>query len=215
MEQVEITTAQGEGVWGNVRYQISLDTRFSTYHDSARTKNRTVARYFVSFKSSKYADQREFESEEARRLFMEKSFSELSLAEIPKSECERRESVPSLRSLLGESVSAVTFVMDYLQVQLESGVLNFYNWPIVSIGEKTLRHGDVGYRDALCEFITKTIRAVDELLDEGLKLEFADSSIAVPLRVDKDFPGPEIAAFASRKGPWLIWQVGDPPFECP
>lgn len=213
MEQIEITTAEGEGVWGNVRYQVSLDTRFSTYYDSAKTKNRTVVRYLLSFKSSKYADQRGFESEEARRLFMDKSFSELSLAEIPKSECERRESTPSFRVLVGESVSAVTFVMDYLQLQLESGALNFYNWPAVTVGGKTLRHDDADYKDALCEFITKTIREVDELLDEGLKLDFADGSITVPLSVDKDFPCPEIAEFVSREKPWLIWQVGEPPFE--
>ncbi|HEX4074993.1 MAG TPA: hypothetical protein VHX49_06315 [Candidatus Acidoferrales bacterium] len=213
MEQVEVTTAEGEGVWGNVNYQVSLDARFSTYYDSAKTKNRTVVWYFLSFKSSKCADQRRFESEEARRSFMDKSFSELSLVEIPESERQRRESMPSFRVFVGENVAAVTFVMDYLQLQLSSGTLNFYHWPVVIVREKALRHGDVGYRDALCEFVTKKIRDADELLDEGLKLEFTEGSIAVPLKVGKDFRSPEIAEFVSREKPWLVWQVGEPPFE--
>ena len=213
MEQVEITTAKGEGVWGSVRYQVSLDTRFSTYYDSAKTKNRTVVYYFLSFKSSKCADHRRFESEEARRLFMNESFSELSLAEILESKRERRQCMPSFRVLVGETVSSVTFVMDYLQLHLSSGPLNFYNWPAVATGHKRLQRSDVGYEDALCGFINRTITDVDELLDEGLKLEFADGSITVPLSVDKHFPCPEIAEFASRKGPWLIWQAGEPPFE--
>jgi hypothetical protein len=213
VEQAEITTAEGAGIWGNVRYQVSLNTRFSTYYDSAKTKSRTVVYYFLSFKSSKCADHRSFESEEARRQFMDKSFSELSLAEIPEFKRERRELAPSFRVLVGENVAAVTFVMDYLQLQLSSGALNFYNWPVVTVREKALRHGDDGYRDALCEFVTKTVRDADEFLDEGLKLEFAEGSIAVPLRVGKDFRSPEIAEFVSRGKPWLVWQVGEPPFE--
>jgi hypothetical protein len=213
MEQTETATAEGTGTWGNVNYKVSLYTRLSTYHDSARTRSQTVVRYFVAIDSGTYADCRGFESEKARRLFIEKSFSELTLTEIPEGQRTRRGSPLPFVALVGETVQAIVFVMDYLQLQLSSGTFNFYRWPTVMIGRGALHYGEAGYRDALCEFIDKAIRDVDEVLGEGLRVEFSEGTLILALNLDRDFRWPEVAEVSGRNKLWIVWMAGQPPFE--
>jgi hypothetical protein len=83
MEEVELVTAQGEGVWGNQKYQLTLKTRVRTNHDSLRKSEKHVSRYLFIFASPRISDLRFFPSQEKRRLFMAESFTELISEEVP------------------------------------------------------------------------------------------------------------------------------------
>ena len=57
-----------------------------------------------------------------------------------------------LKRLVGEQLSAVTFVMDYLHLDFDGQNINLYVWPTIEIeGEARRSAGASGYRDAaLC-----------------------------------------------------------------
>jgi hypothetical protein len=56
----------------------------------------------------------------------------------------------SLQMLIGEQLSAVTFVQDYLQLQFDGPRLTVFSHPVVMLGDKTFHWGKPGFRDALC-----------------------------------------------------------------
>jgi hypothetical protein len=53
--------------------------------------------------------------------------------------------------LIGEQLSAVSFVMDYLQLQFDPFLLTVLTPLVVQSGSESYRLCDEGYRDALCE----------------------------------------------------------------
>ena len=54
-----------------------------------------------------------------------------------------------LKRLVGEQLSAVTFVMDYLHLDFDGQNINLYVWPTIEIeGEAGRSAGASGYRDA-------------------------------------------------------------------
>ncbi len=89
MDESEVITSEGKGVWG-ARYELRLLNSIRTYSGSLRQENKTVQRYVLEFGPKSQADRRSFESDEARRAFLEQSFSDLALTEIPESNRELR-----------------------------------------------------------------------------------------------------------------------------
>jgi len=49
MEQVEVVTAKGEGMWGTRKYQVALKIRIGTYHDSLNQISKKVLSYSFTF----------------------------------------------------------------------------------------------------------------------------------------------------------------------
>lgn len=215
MTESRIVTAQGSGAWGGKNYQVRLFTSSKTYSDAARRTMKTVVRFAVAFESSSWSDSRWFNSEKARRSFLDESFSDLVFREIPASERQPQEVASPLQNIKGEYLSSVTFVMDYLQLDFSGYGFNMYSWPFVTVSGKTLSDKDPEYKNALCGFIGQVVEQVDEYLDKGLTLRFADEfCINLPLKVAPDFSSPEVATFNGPKKELLMaWQVGDEPFD--
>lgn len=65
-----------------------------------------------------------------------------------------------LAPLLEQQLSAVVFVQDYLQLDLDESRLTFSIWPIVSTPSGECLFSSTGYRDALCSLISRTISSV-------------------------------------------------------
>ncbi len=82
--------------------------------------------------------------------------------------------------------------MDYLQLQFQRGVSNFYAWPQVRIGDSRLDFGDPGYRDALCGFITQTVTFADIFLDDGFVIGFDAGELVVSPEQVRSAPQPEV-----------------------
>lgn len=215
MQQSEVVTATGFGVWGDARYELQLLTSSKTYCDSSGQATRTVTRFVLAFGIESQVDRRWFRSERSRRTFIEQSFSNLALTDIPKSEQDTRQVKDPLQAAVGEYLSSVTFVMDYLQIDFCGHRFNMYNWPTVIIGAQTLTLTSNGYRDAICSLIGETLTGIEEYLDRGLTLQFKSGcSIGLSLRVGKDFPSPEVAEYWSpSQKPLIIWQAGEEPFD--
>ena len=129
MEEVELITAKGEGVWGNQKYRVVLKTRVRTYHDSLRKFEKQVSRHLFTFDSPSISDWRFFPSEEKRRLFFAESFTELNTKEIPESARQWKELTSPVRAVEGNKLTAVTFHMDHLQLEIPPHRFRIYNWP--------------------------------------------------------------------------------------
>ena len=214
MDESEVITSEGKGIW-SARYELRLLTSVRTYSGSLLQANKTVKRYVLEFGPTSQADRRLFKSDEARRAFLEQSFSDLVLTEVPELKREVRRIVSPLQTVVGEYLSSVNFVMDYLQLDFSGHGFTMNAWPTITIENRTLAHADGGYKDALCSLIGETATDVDEYWDTGLRLQFKNGSyINLSLRVERDFPSPEVATFHTQtKAFAIIWSVGEEPFD--
>jgi len=169
----------------------------------------------LEFGPKSQADSRSFKSDEDRRVFLEQSFSDLVLTEIPESKREIRRIVSPLQTVVGEYLSSVNFVMDYLQLDFPGYGFTMNNWPTITIENRTLAHAEGGYKDALCSLIGETVMVVEQYWDTGLRLQFKNGSyINLSLRVERDFPSPEVATFHTpARGFAIIWSAGEEPFD--
>ena len=87
-----------------------------------------------------------------------------------------------LARLKGEQLSAVSFVMDYVELHFDGPVVRAISHPIVTGPDGTVVFPQEGSRDALCELIGHEVRRVE--LQDGTELRLAfhgDVAIVVPL----------------------------------
>ncbi len=89
----------------------------------------------------------------------------------------------SLQMLIGEQLSAVTFVQDYLQLHFDGPRLTVFSHPVIRLRDQTFYKGKPGFRDALCNNIAKKVTEVRVAYEESISISFADgSTINIPLR---------------------------------
>src|SRR5438309_381335 len=74
--------------------------------------------------------------------------------------------------LIGEKLSSVTFVMDYLQLDFDGNRFTLNVWPSVTIDNKVSRFGDPSYRDQLCSLITQVVKQVNGEEKQNLMIAF-------------------------------------------
>jgi hypothetical protein len=112
---------------------------------------------------------------------------------------------PHCEQIVGEQLSGVTFVMDYLQLQFNPPpTINAYTPVTVISGDSTCVSGDDQFRNRLCEQITKTVKKVAVRDAEAFVIEFEDGSvISVSLR-PTDYVGPEALEFVGRDNVWMV-----------
>jgi hypothetical protein len=100
----------------------------------------------------------------------------------------------------GCQLSSVTFVMDYWQLAFDGHVFSILTWLSVSAGGKAVRSGATGFRDALCEQITKIVQQV-LFADLILAIKFEDGSVIQAFARPEDYryPCPEALIFQSHQ----------------
>jgi len=102
----------------------------------------------------------------------------------------------TLQQIVGEQLSAVTFVMDYVQLAFDGPMINAYTWPTVHVGDRAFRRGDPSYRDELCARVAIDVVAV-RVPRDAIEIVFADgTTIRISLRAEDLSEGaPEAAEF--------------------
>jgi hypothetical protein len=109
------------------------------------------------------------------------------------------------KQLVGEQLSGVTFVMDYLQLQFNPPpIVNAYTSVTVSSTGKTTSSGDDQFRNKLCEQITKIVKSVEFKDEEAFKITFEDSSVISISLKPSDYVGPEAFEFIGRTKPRIV-----------
>ena len=108
----------------------------------------------------------------------------------------------SLQVLIGEQLSAVTFVQDYLQLHFDGPRLTVFSHPVVRLGDQTFHGGKRGFRDALCNNIAKKVTEARVAYGDSISIRFADgSTIKISLK-DEDYSGGEAVNFDAGDKIW-------------
>jgi hypothetical protein len=99
----------------------------------------------------------------------------------------------ALQVLIGKQLSSVEFVHDYVQIRFDGHCLTIYSSAhTIAANGFFLRWGQPGYRDALINLITHTVREIEMVRLEQLSLTFDDDSVWSLSFRDSDFRGPEV-----------------------
>src|SRR5437879_6450808 len=109
------------------------------------------------------------------------------------------------KQIVGEQLSGVTFVMDYLQLQFNPPpIINAYTPVTVRANGKSCVSGDDQFRNLLCEQITKIVRSAVIQSEEAFFVAFEDGSeISISLK-PSDYAGPEAFEFHGRNNLWMV-----------
>ena len=110
------------------------------------------------------------------------------------------------KSIIGEQLSSVEFVQDYLQLHFDGNTLTLYSWPQVNLGSLTYKHGDIMYRNALCEIISHEVDRVVLLENTRVTFYFDDEySITLNLvRNQSNSSLPEFLYFVDVNEGWFV-----------
>jgi hypothetical protein len=99
-----------------------------------------------------------------------------------------------LDSIVGEQLSSVEFVQDYIQLHFDGPTITAFVLPTVHLSRKRLGFGDSGYRDELCARIGRKV-VLAEFDSVAVTVRFDDGAeINISLR-DEDRVGPEAGHF--------------------
>ena len=118
-----------------------------------------------------------------------------------------------LATLAGETLAAVVFVTDYVQLDFSGPRLSLYVWPVVARDGRRYAYGDAGYRDALCGLLLRPVTGAADSAAEGLVLRFGADAVVVRPRA-RELTGAEIAMLQTNDaaGRWEVWRPGEGSF---
>ena len=205
MESIREVTARGGGHWGYHAFDVELATRTTTWTDSIGTRTRTLHRYELRI-PVRAVGTRSWSTEEERQAFIRQSFSDLTVRRLRR--LRRDILAHPLASLVGQRLDSVEFVADWAQLGWGTKGLNVYALAYIENAQGRTEHDAPEYPDRLRGLVGQELIRVDELLDRGLVLTFADGiDLVIPL-------GPDADIHEAAEGPnGAIWYTGEPPFE--
>ena len=100
--------------------------------------------------------------------------------------------------LTGTELTAVEFVLDFLQLRFDDSVLTLFAWPVIADPDGiSLDFGQPGYRDALCFNINEEVKLATYHEGNELTLEFENGVvIALSLRAEA-LSAPQAGTFST------------------
>lgn len=105
----------------------------------------------------------------------------------------------ALQVLVGEQLSSVEFVMDYVQMRFNGQCLTVYSAAHrIETNGVPVAWGESGYRDALCNLIRHKVREINVTVSESLSLAFDEGSVWYLSLRDSDYIGPEAVMFTDK-----------------
>jgi hypothetical protein len=113
---------------------------------------------------------------------------------------------PELEILVGTQITAVCFVMDYVQFQFGGPILSALSDPVVKSVGFIKKRCDSGYRDALCSTIGETVREAQVRENEVIKLTLANDTV-IEIPIDEGSKHQSEAATLQNDDPhvMLVW----------
>ena len=110
-----------------------------------------------------------------------------------------------LASLVGDRLTAITFVHDYVQFAFDGGGLTAFSPPRVLATDATrTTFPQPGSRDVLCALIGIEVQQAGA--DDGrIRVEFTDGrALEIPVK-DASYTSAEAAIFRPREGTMVVW----------
>lgn len=109
----------------------------------------------------------------------------------------------SLLNLKGKRISAIVFVLDYLQIQFDDSILSFLVYPKIQINNETFSFGESEYRNKICEFIGNDVSTVKYIEDDLFCLSFNDAKIYCLLNPE-NYTLPEMIIYDDGQGSIIV-----------
>ena len=101
-----------------------------------------------------------------------------------------------ISTIEGKELTAVEFVLDYLQLRFDGPTVTFYDWPTLLLPDFSLAHGEPEYRNGLCAQIGEEVELATLEEDDSLTIKLANNIvIALSLR-EEDLTLPTAGAFS-------------------
>lgn len=100
-----------------------------------------------------------------------------------------------IKSIVGEPVSAVSFVQDYVEFHFDGRVIRSLTNPILTVDDNNYCFPKAGSRDELCKLIGKELK--DVIVEDDVRIDlvfFGGSKVTISL-ANSDRIGPEAAHF--------------------
>ena len=106
--------------------------------------------------------------------------------------------------LIGKQLSSVEFVQDYLQLRFDGPFINVTNPLTVKSSTREITSWNAGFRDLLCEQITKIVIAIQYEAVKSLTIKFDNSTQLVISLLAEDYSSPEaIFAGGFKNNKWI------------
>lgn len=107
-------------------------------------------------------------------------------------ERERRE---ALAPIVGEELSSVEFIRDYVSLHFDGPRLDALNDPLVIVEKRVFTASEPGWRDALCERISATV-VTASVGEAEITIMFDDlAEVHIPFALQEDSNQAEAAIF--------------------
>ncbi|MES5484796.1 hypothetical protein QMZ05_18730 [Bradyrhizobium sp. INPA03-11B] len=114
-----------------------------------------------------------------------------------------------VEAIVGEKLSAITFVLDYWQLQFDGPSINALTRVEVWAGGVALRDGHDQFRNLICDQIGKVVAGVALIRPESFTITFEDrSEIKISLKRE-DYRGPEAMIFFGHNSPTVVVRADD------
>jgi hypothetical protein len=107
-------------------------------------------------------------------------------------------------NLKNKKLSAVVFVLDYLQLQFDEAILTFREFPKVESGNRIISSEYIEYRNKICSLIGKEVSAVEYVEDDFFRLLFDDAKICCSIN-PQDYTSPEMIIFDDGNGKTIVF----------
>jgi hypothetical protein len=98
-------------------------------------------------------------------------------------------------AIVGEKLSAITFVLDYWQLHFDGPTINALSRMEVSANGVVLRDGHDQFRNLICGEIGKVVAGVALVQPEAFTITFEDQSLIKISLKWEDYRGPEAMIF--------------------
>lgn len=108
-------------------------------------------------------------------------------------------------TLVGEQLSSVEFVQDYVQLRFDGPCLTAFTRPRVRLPGAEFQWETPGYRDALCARIATKVRDASISEDEAIRIRFEDGAIIEVSLQPEPCRGPEAAMFVTIDQDCWVW----------
>ena len=109
------------------------------------------------------------------------------------------------KELVGENLSGVTFVQDYLQLQFNPPpILNVYTPVTVYYNDESVTFGDDKFANLIIAQINKIVNHIRLKPDEALEILFHDNSVISISLLSSDYGGPEAINLFLRNGEMIV-----------
>lgn len=111
-----------------------------------------------------------------------------------------------LAPIVGEPISAVAFVTDYVELHFNGPIFRFIAHPTLTCGSSRFTFPEPGFRDAICSLIGERPVGLDIVDDVHITLRLdGGCTLSVPLDADSARGGESAHFIAGKNAPVQVW----------